>query len=59
MLHNLGDFGESVEKNAMFEFHKCDVELKKPDPILQSPRRNECKQSWSMLLSVAVATGGA
>ena len=28
----------------MFEFHKHDIELKKPDPILQSSRTDESKQ---------------
>lgn len=44
MLHNQGDFGEGVEKNAMFEFHKHEVELKKPDPILQSSRTDKSKK---------------
>ena len=37
MLHHLGDFGESVKKNAMFEFHKGDVELEKPDQSYKVP----------------------
>ena len=60
MLHNQGDFGEGVEKNAVLEYHKRDVELKKPDTILQSPRRDECTQWWpGWPLSVTAPTGGA